>query len=398
MDSMQRVWLVLNHEIPDRVPIYESNIAIPDLMRKSNPAKYFQPGILHFSTNAFNILSSSYSKPIRKLFFSALKDPRFLEPIVKPAFMQITKNHRELGLDLTGFAAGLPMVLSEKIFSDFRVIDKKMIITPHRDIAIKLSDESGAAYRNGFLRTLADYEKYIELNPDHPANYFMTKKALELSKNRIALVWYVFGAAFFETLSQMFGFTTLFRLLVKEQNFIHKVVKDISDYATAVASHLSELGVSLFYQTDDLGYIGRPFISPRMYEKFFKKGVAKFCKVVHSNGGKVMMHSDGNVMEMLDTFVEVGIDALHPWEATAGMDIFEGKKKYGKKITIIGNVPIEILSFETPSVVISYVKKLMEICKPGSGYILASSHSIIPTCKLENYVAMLWANKKYGNY
>jgi uroporphyrinogen decarboxylase len=135
-----------------------------------------------------------------------------------------------------------------------------------------------------------------------------------------------------------------------------------------------------------------------MYDQYFAEGVGKFCKTVHSYGGKVIMHSCGYTMNLVPKLIELGIDALHPWEPTAGMDIFEGKKKFGDKLCLIGNVNLETLTRGTQRDVVNEVKTLMQNCSPGGGYILSSAHSVVPSCKWDNYIAMLWAAKKFGRY
>ncbi|MCP4760809.1 MAG: hypothetical protein GY870_03440 [archaeon] len=398
MKPFERVWTTFNHEEPDRVPIYEGSIEPTDLTGTKNPIT-FQPGILQLPISSLELLTQSRAKPLWKTFKKFSYHAEMLLPIVKMGLNGFSALYRKYDVDLIGFAGGFPMMLNlPRVIADFRVKNGNTIITPHGDIATKISDNYGAVSRFGFLRSPEDYYKYIELDPDNPINYFMTQSALKAAKDKIALAFSIPGSAFFETMSEMFGFNTLFRLLAKEPKFIKSVVKDLSDFACATLEYLLERGAKIFYMTDDLGYNNRLFISPRMYNKFFKEGVAKFCNKVHQYGGKVMMHSCGNVMEIMDTLIEVGIDALHPWQPYAGMDIFEGKKRWGKKITLIGNVPMEMLSHGTRQEVVEYVKKLMEVCKPGGGYIISSSHSIIPTCKWENVYSMWWAAKKFGLY
>jgi uroporphyrinogen decarboxylase len=395
-----RVWKTLNHEEPDRVPIYEGSIEPPSLTQ-GQPELYFQPGLLYFSTDLMKIATLNFTRPIRNLIFQSLNKRYLLNafrPIVQPGLMMASKLHRKFGIDLMGFSGGLPMILNPKVLDDFKVKHGNTIMSPHDDIVTKISDNYGAVSRFGFLRSPADYEKYIQFDADSPANYFMVKPGLKAAEGKLALYFSVFGAAFFELLSDMFGFTTLFKLLVKEPQFIKRVVKDISDFACANVEHLSEEGAKLFYMSNDLGQNNRLMISPMMYKKYFMEGEKKFCQTVHKHGGKVLMHSCGNTIELIDTLIDVGIDALHPWQPYAGMDIFDGKKRWGKKITLVGNVSIEMLTHGNRQEVVQYVKKLMQEVKPGGGFILSSSHSIVPTVKAENAIAMWWAAKKFGNY
>jgi hypothetical protein len=44
------------------------------------------------------------------------------------------------------------------------------------------------------------------------------------------------------------------------------------------------------------------------------------------------------------------------------------------------------------------VKKTIFDLAPGGGYIIASANSIHPYVRPENYIAMLLATRKFGNY
>jgi uroporphyrinogen decarboxylase len=44
------------------------------------------------------------------------------------------------------------------------------------------------------------------------------------------------------------------------------------------------------------------------------------------------------------------------------------------------------------------VKQTIEAAAPGGGYILSSSNSIHPGCRPENYIAMVHAARKHGDY
>jgi hypothetical protein len=399
MDPDERVMAAFDHEEPDRVPAYEGAIEIPEIVG-SRPVNV-EPGILFFPATLLRYMTPSWAKPLRKLAFMAIDRPRvlatMLQPAIAPVFNSITSVYRRLRVDLVSAIGGLPVVLSPRLFEDIRV-HGSTVISPAGDVSTETPKGHGAVSRRGFLRSIADYEKYIAFNADNIANTFIARKLVAFGKGKAALTFSVFGSAFFENMCELFGYETLFRLLVKEPGFIKRVVKDMSDYAVAVATRLLEYGAKIFYMTDDLGQKQRPLISPAMYRRYFKPGVARFCKAVHSGGGKVMMHSDGNVMDIVPDFIEAGVDALHPWESAAGMDMAEGKRRWGDKLVLIGNVPIELLSHGTSAEVDAYVKQLIHDVAPGGGFIIASSHSVVPTCKYENYRAYVLDRVRNGKY
>jgi uroporphyrinogen decarboxylase len=95
--------------------------------------------------------------------------------------------------------------------------------------------------------------------------------------------------------------------------------------------------------------------------------------------------------------VDAGIDAIDPLEPIAHMDIGEVKEAYGDRIALCGNVDCgELLSRGTPEQVVEAVKETIAKGSPGGGHILASSNSIHPAVKPENYRAMLDAAREFG--
>jgi len=80
-------------------------------------------------------------------------------------------------------------------------------------------------------------------------------------------------------------------------------------------------------------------------------------------------------------------------------DIFKGKEEFGEYACIRGNVPGSLLVTGTPKQVKEYVKKCIEKCAEGGGYIVDGGVSGIPDeAKAENVKAMTDAVFKYGIY
>ncbi|NHI92620.1 MAG: hypothetical protein EAX96_08960 [Candidatus Lokiarchaeota archaeon] len=80
-------------------------------------------------------------------------------------------------------------------------------------------------------------------------------------------------------------------------------------------------------------------------------------------------------------------------------DIFKAKEAFGNHVCIRGNVPGSLLVTGTPKEVEEYVKKCIEGCAEGGGYLLDGGVSGIPDeAKAENVKAMTEAVFKYGVY
>jgi uroporphyrinogen decarboxylase len=99
----------------------------------------------------------------------------------------------------------------------------------------------------------------------------------------------------------------------------------------------------------------------------------------------------------MDDLLSQGMNAIHPLEP-GSMDLVELKKRYGHRVTLVGNIDIDLLSRGTPQKIKEQVKDRIKVLGPGYGYILCSSNSITPACLPENVKAMVEALLEYGQY
>ncbi len=80
-------------------------------------------------------------------------------------------------------------------------------------------------------------------------------------------------------------------------------------------------------------------------------------------------------------------------------DIIKGKEVFGNYVCIRGNVPASLLVIGNPLQVEAYVKKSIEGCAEGGGYLVDGGVAGIPNeAKFENVKAMTDAVFKYGVY
>ena len=103
---------------------------------------------------------------------------------------------------------------------------------------------------------------------------------------------------------------------------------------------------------DDLGTQEKLMISPRMYRKILKPIHAEFIAFIKERTkAKVFFHTDGDVFDLIDDFIEMGIDILNPIQTSAGkMSNLEGLKENFGKMVLCGAVDTQhILPHGTPA-------------------------------------------------
>jgi len=107
------------------------------------------------------------------------------------------------------------------------------------------------------------------------------------------------------------------------------------------------------------------------------------------------------VAPFIPDFIEAGIDALNPVQITAaGMEPAFLKKEFGREITFWGGGvrTQSTLVRETPDAVAAEVRELIDIFKPGGGYIFCPIHDIQEEVPPEKILAIYQTAREYGYY
>ncbi|HJN18756.1 MAG TPA: uroporphyrinogen decarboxylase family protein [Armatimonadota bacterium] len=117
-------------------------------------------------------------------------------------------------------------------------------------------------------------------------------------------------------------------------------------------------------------------------------------------GIKVIVHSDGDIAEVLDDLVAIGVDGINPLEVSAGMDLAAVKKRYGRNLVLVGNVDAaHVLPFGCPADVEQDVRRCVRDAAAGGGYFLdTSAGEIMASVPVGNALAMFDAVRDVGRY
>lgn len=195
------------------------------------------------------------------------------------------------------------------------------------------------------------------------------------------------------------NFGAFARYARKNPAFIDKVTKEMFRVLRDCSYlPLLEAGVPIIYWGEDLGQKERLLLSVAQHQQFFAKYLKELAKLVHSYGAKLVMHSDGNVSEVIPTLIECGIDGLQALEPASGMKLGEMTQKYGHRLAFLGALDQRVLCWGSVQDTINLVKlNIRDGVNSGGIFALGPSHQPIGA-KAENMFAMAEAIKKYGTY
>lgn len=97
----------------------------------------------------------------------------------------------------------------------------------------------------------------------------------------------------------------------------------------------AELDFSAFrYRCEARGYVAE-FIKPyyrRIWDLLAERGARLFDQ-----------DSDGNMNGVIESFLDAGVNCMHPMEPAAGMDVVEVRRRYGTRLAFYGGIDKHVL-------------------------------------------------------
>ena len=253
--------------------------------------------------------------------------------------------------------------------------------------------------------TKEDLEDYPWPDPEDPGfTSGLAEEAKNLYENTdFSLVGDGGFKSFWELGYMMRGYERLLIDLVDNKEFVKTLfekfleinIKGTGRFLDAVGPY-----IQVFRTADDMASQNGPLMSPATYREIIKPVYKKYYDFIKSKTeAKIFYHSCGNVVDLLDDFIENGVDILNPVQVSAIGNTFELKKRFGDKLVFWGGIDTQhVLPHGSVQEVEEEVQKRIRDLAPGGGYVVASVHAIQPDVPPENIIAMDDATRKYGNY
>jgi uroporphyrinogen decarboxylase len=209
---------------------------------------------------------------------------------------------------------------------------------------------------------------------------------------------------FWHDLIDLLGMETMYLKMYDRPELIDAVLEHVVDYYAASSQRIFEAAagaIDIFFLGNDLGSQNGPLLSEAMFRRFLLPHLARLVDLGHQFGLKVMMHCCGGFRELIPALIEIGLDGLHAIQPCCrGMDLRALKTEFGGKILFNGAIDSHhVLIGGTPQSVRHETRQVLEIMKPGGGYVAGASHdSILEETPLANVLAMFDAIAEFGAY
>jgi len=247
------------------------------------------------------------------------------------------------------------------------------------------------------LYSLEDYEKY-PWPMEQDFDFSSIERAAQLLPDGMKVIGSAQGGIFEEAWLIM-GYERFMEKIFEEPELIKRTCDSLGEALVKMFEKMASYEhVGALWVSDDIAYTEALILSPKMIRDLLLPWYEQMAAVAHRAGKPFIYHSDGDLTPLLEDFIAIGFDAIHPIEPKA-MDIVELKSKVKGRLALIGSVDLDFpLSRGKPDDVRDYVKNRIREAAPGGGFAIGSSNSVTHYVPLENYRTMLETVEKFGAY
>jgi uroporphyrinogen decarboxylase len=170
--------------------------------------------------------------------------------------------------------------------------------------------------------------------------------------------------------------------------FAHDLLRTIADYNIAQTREALKYDIDAVYFGDDWGMQRGLQMGPDVWRAFIKPELARMYGVVKDAGKAVFIHSCGDVDELFDDLIALGLDCFNPFQPEV-MDVAALMAQYRGRLAFHGGMSTQkTLPYGTVADVEAETCRLLEMGSAG-GYIFAPAHDVEGDVPLENMLAFI---------
>lgn len=369
MTSRERMLTALRLEEPDRIPIAPRGVDPYNVESWSDPS--YHP-LLEYAKKHFDIWHRWHPEIDESAFLSASKKAKSRKDIY------IERNYE---------------------------FQRNIIETPKGtlyEVHKRRIDQIEKSYRcvKPFIEDDKDLEKFLSI-PYEPVKVDIAPFFKEKQKLKEAGVLITGVPEPLYCVVSLFSYEDFVKRIIMERDRIIELMDIMFERCFDYAAQILEAGAKDVFEIVGPEFVAPPMFEPSYFEDFVVKYDSKIIKLIHEYEGIVYLHCHGKVNAVLEMFVDMSVDGLHPIEPPPMGDtpLNEAKRRIGDDVCLIGNIQISDIIYGSKEEVDKAVRQAIFEGGPD-GLILCTSASPswspLPQKAILNYIQLAETALRYG--
>jgi uroporphyrinogen decarboxylase len=202
----------------------------------------------------------------------------------------------------------------------------------------------------------------------------------------------------FNNASLLINLDSLYSLFLTDFKFYEKLMNFSIDRFKDYTNAISDSGIDVH----SIGAnVAGGFVGKKLFDKYILPFEKKYIDIVQSKGIPALYHNCGDIMNLVESYIEVGAKMVEPFSPhpLGDGDLSEAKRRSKGSFVIIGNVDqVNVLKPGPIEKIKKVTEETVEVGKVGGKFILQSADFLEYDTPLENLEAYVKTGIEYGNY
>lgn len=196
------------------------------------------------------------------------------------------------------------------------------------------------------------------------------------------------GFSLYERAWTLRGMENLMMDFHDHPRFVHDLFNAIGDYNIAQVRKALTYDIDAVHFGDDWGQQHGLQMGPEIWRTFIRPVLKRMFDAVHAGGKYASLHSCGDVDELFDDLIGIGLNCFNPFQPEV-MDVFALMRRYKGRLSFHGGLSTQkTLPYGTPDDVRRATRALLDAGRDGN-YIFAPAHAVEGDVPLANMLAFI---------